>query len=299
VMLWRRPVNWLSNEDRSLLRRLEAGQQSLASLTRETRYSWLLRRRIEELEVRGVVQRAGFTPTDALHVLGRFQQWNAEASRLGAEMLAAQAGLSVENLCEQVTQGVSARVATELVSKVLEDEASPPYWEEEPTAAALLERALNGPQDGDLSCDLTLRRPLVAIGAPVEAYMPRVAEQLHTELIIPPHAEVANAVGAVAGGVIQRLRVLISSLDGGERFRLHLPDGVHDFVDLEQAVGYAQRVMSAHVEALARQAGADQVEVRIARTDRQARIAAGWGQEVYLGTELIFTAVGRPSPARH
>jgi N-methylhydantoinase A/oxoprolinase/acetone carboxylase beta subunit len=298
VVSGRRAINRLSNEDRALLRRLEAGPQSLASLSREARYSWLLRRRIEELEGWRAVQRAGFTPTDALHVLGRFQQWNVEASRMGAEMLAAQAGLPVENLCEQVTQGVSARVATELVSKVLEDEASPPHWGEEPTAAALLERALNGPQDGDLGCDLTLRRPLVAIGAPVGAYMPRVAEQLHTELIIPPHAEVANAVGAVAGGVIQRLRVLISSLDGGERFRLHLPDGVHDFADLEQAVGHAQRVMAAHVEALARQAGADQVEMRTARTDRGAKIAAGWGQEVYLGTELIFTAVGRPSPAR-
>jgi N-methylhydantoinase A/oxoprolinase/acetone carboxylase beta subunit len=298
VMSWRRPVNWLSGEDLALLRRLEAGPQSLASLTRETRYGWLVRRRIEELETRRVVQRAGFTPTDALHVLGRFQRWNVKASQLGAELLAAQVGLPVEKLCEQVVQGVSDRVATKLVSKVLEDEGGAPDWEREPTAAKLLEQALNDLQDGDLGCELTLRRPLVAIGAPVGAYMPRVAEQLHTELIIPPHAEVANAVGAVAGGVIQRLRVLISPLDGGERFRLHLPDGVHDFVDLEQAVSHAQQVMSARAEALAQQAGAAQVEVQMAREDRQVKVAAGWTQEVYLGTELIFTAVGRPSPAR-
>ena len=298
VMSWRRPVNWLSSEDMEILGRLEMGPQSLTLLTHEARYSWLVRRRIEELEARRVVQRAGFTPTDALHVLGRFQQWSVEASQLGAEILAAQVGLPVEAFCEQVVRGMSDRVATELVSKVLEDEVSPPHWEREPTAAALLERALNNPGDGDLNCDLTLRRPLVAIGAPVEAYMPRVAERLHTELIIPPHAGVANAVGAVSGGVIQRLRVLISSVGGGDQFRLHLPDGVHDFAALEEAVGHAQRVMSAHVEELARQAGAEQIEVRMARTDRQARVAAGWGQEVYLGTELIFTAVGRPSPAR-
>jgi N-methylhydantoinase A/oxoprolinase/acetone carboxylase beta subunit len=298
VMSWRRPANWLSGEDLALLRRLEAGPQSLALLTRETRYGWLLRRQVEELEAQLVVQRAGFTPTDALHVLGRFQRWNVKASQLGAELLAAQVGWPVKTVCEQVVQGVSDRVATELVSKVLEDEGGPPDWEIEPTAAELLERALSDAQDGDLGCELMLRRPLVAIGAPVEAYMPRVAEQLHTELIIPPHAEVANAVGAVAGGVIQRLHVLISPLDGGERFRLHLPDGVQDFVDLEQAVRHAQQVMSPHAEALAHEAGAAQVEMRIARTDRQAKVAAGWGQEVYLGTELIFTAVGRPSPAQ-
>jgi len=298
VMSWGRPTNWLSNEDMALLRHLEGGPQSLALLSRETRYSWLMRRRIEELEARRVVQRAGFTPTDALHVLGRFRQWDVDASRMGAEMLAGQVGLGTEVFCEQVVRGVGNRVATELVSKVLEDEANPPHWEREPTAAALLERALSGPEDGDLGCELTLRRPLVAIGAPVEAYMPRVAERLHTELIIPPHAGVANAVGAVSGGVIQRLRVLISPVTGGDQFRLHLPDGVHDFADLEQAVGYAQRVMSVHVEALARQAGAGQVEIRMTRTDRQAKVGTGWGQEVYLGTELTFTAVGRPSPAR-
>ncbi len=298
VMLWRRPANWLSDEDRALLRRLETGPQSLPLLLSETRHGWLIRRRIEQLEAQLVVQRAGFTPTDALHVLGRFQRWNAQASRLGAELLAAQAGLSARDFCEQVVRGASDRVAMELVSKVLEDEVGPPNWEREPTAAALLERALSNPGDGDLGCELTLRRPLVAIGAPVEAYMPLVAERLHTELIIPPHAEVANAVGAVAGGVVQRLRVLISSLDGGGRFRLHLPDGVHDFGDLEQAVRHAQQVMLPHTEALAQQAGAEQVEVRMARTDRRAEVGGGWGEEIYLGTELIFTAVGRPSPAR-
>ena len=294
VMLCRRSIGWLSDEDMALLRRLEAGPRSLALLAREVPYDWLLWRRIEELEARRAVQRAGFTPTDALHSLGRFECWNAEASRLGAELLAAHAGLPVETFCEQVVQGVADRVATELVSKVLGDDVGLPDWEREPSAAALLGRALDDTQDGDLKCELTLLRPLVAIGAPVEAYMPRVAERLHTELTIPPHAEVANAVGAVVGSVIQRLRVLIAplDLDRGERSRLHLrvhlPDGVRDFVGLEQAVRCTQQVMSAHAEALARQAGAGQVEVQMARRDR-------WVGDFYLNTELIFTAVGRPS----
>ncbi|MDH7485550.1 MAG: hydantoinase/oxoprolinase family protein [Anaerolineae bacterium] len=298
LLLGRRPGNWLSEEDRALLHRLEAGPQSLSPLLGETRFGWLMRRRLEELEAQLVVQRAGFTPTDALHVLGRFQRWNAEASRLGAALLAAQANLSVETFCEQVVQGVSDRVATELVSKVLEDEVGLPDWEREPSAAALLARALSNPGVGDLACELRLRRPLVAIGAPVEAYMPGVANPLHTELVIPPHAAVANAVGAVAGTVVQRLRVLISPLEGGERFRLHLPDGVRDFGDLEEAVRHARQVMFPLVEARARQAGAEQAEVQMARHDRRAKVGGGWGEEVYLGTELTFTAVGRPSPAR-
>ncbi|MFB0533992.1 MAG: hypothetical protein ACETWR_03305, partial [Anaerolineae bacterium] len=67
---------------------------------------------------------------------------------------------------------------------------------------------------------------------------------------------------------------------------------------VEEGVAYAQKVVPVQLRALARQAGASQVEVQMIRVDRGAPVAGGWGQQVYLGTELTFTAVGRPSPAQ-
>ena len=297
VLAQRRTAYATSEEDALLLRGLTAGPQSLLALVDRLLYSSLVVRRIERLETRRMALRSGFTPTDALHVLGRFEHWNAEASRLGAELLAAQMGFSPEAFCERVVSEVSNRVTTELVSKVLGDETTPPDWEHEPSAAALLARALTDAPASDLDCRLTLRHPVVAVGAPVEAYLPRVARQLHTELVIPSHAEVANAVGAVAGGVVLQQRVLIQPLGANQHFRLHLPGGVHDFSSLEGSVVYAQRVMPSLLRALAQQAGASQVEVRMTRLDREAPVSAGWGEQIYLGTELVFTAVGRPSPA--
>jgi N-methylhydantoinase A/oxoprolinase/acetone carboxylase beta subunit len=209
---------------------------------------------------------------------------------------------SVEGLCQSVVEGVSTKASTALVTKALNDEfhlagrSHRPQWDNEPTAAYLLEKALDG-GGGDLGVRLTLNQPVVAIGAPVEAYMPRVAERLNTHLIIPPHAQVANAVGAVAGGVVQRQRVLISTLDSGDSLRLHLPEGVFDFHDLEEAVAFAERKMVPWVQALAQKAGAEQVEIQVQRQDREVVVKAGWGDRLYLGSELIFTAVGRPSPA--
>jgi len=297
VLAQRRPANALSEQDQDLLRHLATGPQSLASLVNRLRYVSLVTRRIEGLEARRLVLRAGFTPTDALHILGRFERWDAEASRLGAELLAMQAGLSPEAFCERVIAETSNLVTTALVSKVLSDEATPPAWEREPSATALLNRALGNVPGSNLDCQLRLRQAIVAVGAPVEAYMPRVAEQLCTELVIPRHAEVANAVGAVAGGVVQQLRATVRPLNAN-RLRLHLPDGVRDFSTVEEAVAYARQVLPVQLETLARQAGADQVEVQMVRVDRDALVAAGWGQRVYLGTELTFTAVGRPSLTR-
>jgi N-methylhydantoinase A/oxoprolinase/acetone carboxylase beta subunit len=309
----RSPARSLRQDEQAILERLARGPASLASLMRDARYGLFLQQRVEILVAERLVLRAGFTPTDALHVLDRLDLWHTEAAKLGSQALAAQSRLPPRDLCLLVVEGVSQRAAKALVSKALGG-SHPPDWEREPTAAFLLDRALDGaPSDGpggvlsdetkgepanDLAFTLTLHRPVVAIGAPVAAYMPRVAEQLNTRLIIPPHAEVANAVGAVAGGVIQRQQVLITPLERSESLRLHLPQGVRDFDDLEEAVLYACEQMYPWMESQARQAGAGQVEVQMARRDASVKVQAGWGDELYLRTELTFTAVGRPSPAR-
>jgi N-methylhydantoinase A/oxoprolinase/acetone carboxylase beta subunit len=257
---------------------------------------------VERLELQRLVLRAGFTPTDALHVLGRFAPWNADASRFGAAILSKATGMAVEDLCERVVAGVSDRVTQALATKVLSDEAVAPNtvvldWESERVASALLARALGNVNGTDLGCGLTLNKPLVAIGAPVQAYLPRTARQLNTELVIPAHADVANAVGAVAGSVVQRLQAMLRPLSDDHHVRLHLPEAVLDFPSIEEGVAHAEQVMLPEIRALAHRAGAGEIEVRTLRVDQYAPTKGGWDDQVYLGTELTFTAVGRPSLA--
>jgi hypothetical protein len=106
---------------------------------------------------------------------------------------------------------------------VVEDESGVSNWSAQPAVKVLLEKSVGDGHDEKLGCDLTLKGPLAALGAPVEAYMPSAAERLHTRLSIPPHADVANAVGAVSGGVFQQLRVTTQAMDGGLKFRAFLP----------------------------------------------------------------------------
>ena len=78
----------LSEAEEETLRTLAEGPLALAALAEQRRSGALARRQIESLEARGLARRAAFTPTDALHVLGRYVRWDAEAARLGAELLA-------------------------------------------------------------------------------------------------------------------------------------------------------------------------------------------------------------------
>jgi N-methylhydantoinase A/oxoprolinase/acetone carboxylase beta subunit len=180
----------------------------------------------------------------------------------------------------------------ELVTKVLRDEGAEPGQDR--LTAALLARAVGEAHGSDLACALTLRQPVVAVGAPVEAYVPLAVQQLNTELVIPPHAEVANAVGAVAGGVVQRIEALIRPVTEKKPYRLYLPDGVHDFFGLEEAVVFAGKSVPDQLETMAREAGADHVEIRVERQDKSSPVKSGWGDEIFVETLLVFIAVGRP-----
>jgi N-methylhydantoinase A/oxoprolinase/acetone carboxylase beta subunit len=165
--------------------------------------------------------------------------------------------------------------------------------EHETLSRIFVDRALRPEEEaGDLfGVQLSLRKPLVAIGAPVSTYYPSVAESIHTRLVVPAHAEVANAIGAVVGSVTQRVHVLVSPQEAGETFRVHLEEGVRDFDELEAACGYAVEHARALARELADRAGASDIQVRVSRNDRTA--IAG-GDEFFLESRIEAAAVGRP-----
>ncbi|MBI2503463.1 MAG: hydantoinase/oxoprolinase family protein [Candidatus Latescibacteria bacterium] len=276
--------------DQELLEGLDSVPRSLRHLAQTHSYGQLIVHRLAELEGLQVVRRSGFTPTDALHVLGSFGRWDREAALLGAQLLAAQFGRPAEAFCAEVVAELSRRLGTELLAKALGDEDCPPGWECEPGAGALLGRSLGRVPESAVECSLALRLPIVAVGAPVQAYLPETARHLRTGLVIPEHAEVANAIGAVVNGVVQRLRVLIQPR--GQGYRCHLPGEVCDVADLEEGVARARRAAADHLQSQARQAGTVQTEVQMTREDRTATDA--YGGEIYVETELVFTAVGGP-----
>ncbi len=74
-----------------------------------------------------------------------------------------------------------------------------------------------------------LATPLVAIGAPAEAFYPEVARRLGAQLVVPEHAAVCNAVGAVVGVVSETSRHSGQSGLQWKVFRVHDPAGIREF----------------------------------------------------------------------
>jgi N-methylhydantoinase A/oxoprolinase/acetone carboxylase beta subunit len=156
----------------------------------------------------------------------------------------------------------------------------------------LLEAAVAGqPLSQWMRSTLGLAQPIVAIGAPVEAYYPDVARRLGAALSIPEHASVCNAVGAVAGVVSQRVEVLVNQ-PSFNVFRVHDPAGSRDYPDSQAALDHALRIARTLALDAACRAGAADPHVDTTVTERRAQMGPGTD---YLAEALVCaTAVGRP-----
>ncbi|MDX1401385.1 MAG: hydantoinase/oxoprolinase family protein, partial [Kiloniellales bacterium] len=259
-----------------------------------------LLRPLNRLVDRGLVIYSAFSPSDAAHMLGLQSGWNAEAAGLGATLLARRGHqtnvlprLSPTELAEMTYERVIVQTGRVLVEAMLSEEGLPPLGRTEGIASRIVELALQKSRRPDALLDSSFRlgRPLAAIGAPAETYYAEVAERLSSRLVVPKHAEVCNALGAVAGGVLQAVRILISQPEEG-RFRAHLSEGISDFMDLDQACAAAEQEAQARARQLAVDAGACDIEVTLDKEKRSAKMATG--EEIFVEMEVTATAVGRP-----
>lgn len=140
----------------------------------------------------GVLQLSGLTPTDLLHVRGTYAPWNREAPARVLRRLAAELGTTpVQALFFAYGQVIDA----------LRD-----------ACGAAMEAS--GAEPG----------LLVGIGAPAETWMRALQVREGWPVLVPEHAEVANAVGAAVSQVSERAQAIIRPDQEHRGFLVHLPD---------------------------------------------------------------------------
>jgi len=284
--------NSITSAQQEIWKLLGDGPVSIAQLLNGVKTSAVVRYCLDDLIERGLVIASAFTPTDAVHVLGQYCSGSVEAAELGSELWARRLDINRGEFCKRVVQQVIIQAGYAVMESALAEEGGLSLSSRDSVGWLFVDRALGADNGGTFSVTFSLRRSLVGIGAPAVTYLSPLAEKLNTPLCIPEHAEVANAIGAVAGGMVQTVRILIRPLGAGDTYRAYLPFGVRDFLQLADAVAYAKDVARRLARDRARQAGASVVKVHTEQDDRTAQI--GSGDKIYIETEVTATAVGRP-----
>lgn len=241
----------------------------------------------------GALARISLTPTDILHANGEYVQWNQEAALLGVDILAGRMGISREALIQKAVHLTVDALCYTLLQSISNVEGNSFSLKDNPVAKYLIDRQLSGnPSETMLQCQLTPTLPVVGIGAPVQAWLPKMIAKLKGRLVIPPNPEVANAVGSATGKIMETVKILIHPGNGDE-FVLHAPWEMKTFAQLEEATRYALATGEEKARALALEAGAKDFTVVTAHRDVYAR-ASMTDNDVYIETHVEAVAVERP-----
>ena len=217
----------LTRQQLSLINEVKNHPQSMQSVFAERHFSLAMKRLIEM----GILTLAGFTPTDAAHVCQWQSDWSPEASVLGATLLSRYSEFNLgrsydspEAYSRDMLAQMSRQSALCLMTAMINDAEGSFGKSLHPRNRALLEHmfandATSADTESDrgagenppwLAMTAKLNVPVVGIGAPAQSFYPPIAEFMDAEVVVPEHAEVANAVGAVVGVVRQSAQITIS-----------------------------------------------------------------------------------------
>ena len=253
----------------------------------EERFSRLWLTKIEEMEDKGLISLSGFTPTDALCVLGKLNKWDSKASRTAAAIITQkceQADSFAKDVCRTVVHNIALNVLRKSFTR-----AGRPLKAggetEKILSDTLLHKDLIGPR-----ITPKLDGVIVGAGAPAWAFINEVGEALGTRALLPEYAEVTGAVGAAIGSFYLRHTVLLTPLGNG-LIRAHLPSGIMDYENIDDAAKYTVEIMTPWMERRAATAGAAAAEINYERHDEI--VTDGVGSVIHLWTQLIFCASNR------
>jgi N-methylhydantoinase A/oxoprolinase/acetone carboxylase beta subunit len=242
---------------------------------------------LQILEETGVVGRAGLTPTDILHSVGLLSLWDDTPAKLGVTIMARRLGLTEQELEQGALERIRKMLATELLEKAIVQDLDLKDPEFCRICRSLIGEAIGPARMNLLRVNMDLKLPLVGVGAPAGLLLSPVAAALGTRLVVPENAEVANAVGAAVGNVVETAEIILRADETGGLL-LFSPWERRHFDGLDEAREYVMKNVRKNLEDAARRNGTTEVEIGV----REELIE-------HLGINYYMTATGSPWPVEN
>jgi N-methylhydantoinase A/oxoprolinase/acetone carboxylase beta subunit len=230
-----------------LIALLTDGPLSLTQLLKKMNVYHALQLNADSLIRQGVIEHATLTPTDLLHVTGQMDIWCGEAARQAVDFACALHDRTQAVFVEQTLDAITVTIVKEAVvflARQVGEDLLPEHiagsW-----GRWFAREALKGTSPY-LAVTITSRYPIIGIGAPAKIFIEKVAEYLNTRFILPDHAPVANAVGAVAGSVVVAKEALVYAreTDGARAFVVQIEGSNKRFIEIEDACRYAEKIVA-------------------------------------------------------
>lgn len=158
---------------------------------------------LSKLVRQGYVYRISFTPTDVLHATHVYTEYDEKISDMAIKIMASLTDISPAQFISKCEDIVTNQLIFSCMQSIANFEKQQFDFRDSKATIFLMDKFLN-PRQNLCSFNFTIRKPIVAVGAPSGSWVKAVAEKLGTRLILPPNYDVANAIGAAVSQKIRR-----------------------------------------------------------------------------------------------
>lgn len=252
---------------------------------------------IDKMEELGIIQRIGLTPTDLMHARGCFTQYDVEASKLGIAYHAANLEMTPEQFISKVDGLITRKIGMEIVQKVLLEDNRETQLSG--FGMELVDKAVTGTHGLDYDVSFRLNKPIIGMGGPAYDMLPKVAELLETELVMPENYDVGNAVGAVSGKVVESIDILIQSATGttmnNPACTVFSRLGRVYYDEFDKGVELATQAGKDYVMEMAKKAGAENIQVKVDSNRSDVYFGKEQHRTKFSEIKLVVTATGDPA----
>jgi N-methylhydantoinase A/oxoprolinase/acetone carboxylase beta subunit len=222
---------------------------------------------LRSLKAKGFISQTGLTPTDIMHVKGSYVSGDVAAAREGIEIFANRLGVTVEHFLDIFMEEMVTRVGAEIIKKLIYDEAG--EMTNSRSLDYMIRASLGAAGFRTMSIHAALDRPIVGIGAPAHIFVPELEKRLDVKVVIPPHADVGNAVGAVCSKVSESVTLQVYPRGSHYWIFSSLADP-EKFDNQDDAIVRAKEMASTYVRERAIMAGARDVKVMVETDERSS-----------------------------
>lgn len=248
---------------------------------------------IGKMEEHGLIRRIGLTPTDILHSEGSYVEYDRNASRYGVEYVSKRVGLTEEDLISKVKEMVYEKISLEIIKKVLFDETG--STANNAISNDLLNKAVTGRMGRDYACSISIKKPIIGIGAPVNAWLPEVSKKLNTQFVSAKDSHVGNAIGAISGCIVESIDILLEPKDIGQSrndpYTAYSKMGRVSFGSLAEGMDYAKMEGGRFAEMSAIMAGASSVNITYDVKEKSFDLD---GSKTIIDITVSVIATGKP-----
>jgi N-methylhydantoinase A/oxoprolinase/acetone carboxylase beta subunit len=279
----------LTEQEKEILGFLEERAYGFQELAERLGMSYWNPQIIRRLEAHHLVQRCGLTPTDVFNCRGDLALWDTDASTRMCEILSRVVDKDPTRMVDELKREMVERFALVVLKRLLDDSINPAGLEDCEVCKELIGNIF-GRNGRSYNLRLEMQKPIVGIGAPIHLFLPGAASLLGAEPVLPEHADVANAVGAVTSKVVVRRKVEIRAYRGV--FRIEGLPGARQFHDFEHAKSWAESSMVRLIRETARASGTAETDVAVVAENNVHTMPNG--KSLFMGCSLSAELKGIP-----